>query len=68
MVSGGGRTVPSGPSLKMVAEAKLDASRHFPQELRLSFDYEKGSQYTEHASRDCGSNWSHSGVLQSSLW
>jgi hypothetical protein len=52
----------------MVAEAKLDASRHFPQELRLSFDYEKGAQYTEHASRDCGSNWSYSGVLQSSLW
>jgi hypothetical protein len=37
----------------MVVEAELDTFRYFPQELRLSFDNEKGTQLTYCASRDC---------------
>ncbi len=53
MVSSRGRTVPSWACLEMVVEAELDTFRYFPQELRLSFDNEKGTQLTYCASRDC---------------
>ncbi len=53
MVSSRGRTVPSWACLEMVVEAELDTFRHFPQELRLSFDNEKSTQLTYCASRDC---------------